>query len=816
MTLQNFQIAVRNLRRSRGYCFTAIASLALGIGGAVAMFAIVHAVLLKPLPYREPDRLVRVIGWNPKFPETEAWYLLNAVQFLAYRDGLRTLESLAGFRPGTGNLTGINEATRVNLLYASEEFLRTFGLHIQLGRWFSKEDEAGRGMERVVISDNFWRRALGADPRVIGQTLYLDGQPQQIIGVMPADFWLPSGNDLFPLPIPEGISIFRPLVIPINQRDGRDASFFYRAIGRLSGAATAEQAAQEMTAKMPPTPPSVKFPPPVKILARGMREQLTESSRGSILLLLVAVLFLLMIVCVNVGSLAVMRWNRNERELAVRAALGATWKQLAGLCLAESAVVSSAGTIAGVLLAWSLIDAIRSRTDLAIPRIEFSGLGGPVLLFSLCVGAFSAMIVGLLAAFRVTRNAKGWDLRSGGGRTATPSYTAGRFQRRLISVQTGLAVVLLSGASLLTLSLWKTMQVPEGYDSERVAIAKLNPAPSYFPRANDRLRLAERFTEELRTIRGVTSAAVTTTMPNEPSWNLVNVETDVRPAQADPPVISAHFVFASKGYYETLGIPLLEGSIPEDQKGDERKVVISRSAARAFFPGLNPIGRVLRHGINQWPERVVGVVGDIYADGLDQPPSKVIYRPFAENYFGGQTPEMILLVRTEGDTSKLSGPIREVVRKVTPQLGVPRVETLRQLPRREVTVRQTLAALVSGFGFVALFVAVAGLYGVTAYSLAQRRKEHAIRAALGAEPQHLRVLIWRETLTPVLWGLFPGILGAAAVGPLLRGLLFGVSPFEPWVFVLTPAVLVGAALVPAFLLSRHAKRIDPSAVLQAE
>lgn len=813
MTL-NFRLAWRNLVRAKTYSATAIGSLTLGIAGVVAMFAIVEAVLLRQLPYNEPERVVLVTGAVLGFHDDQHSYLLDPNQFDRWRSGMRTVESLTIFRPGAVNVTGIREAQQVNILRVSAEFFTTLGYQPQLGRWLTREEEHDPAVRRVVIADGLWRSAYGADPEIVGKSVFLDGVAHEVVGVAPASFWLPSGGHFGVLhQLPGTVSVFLPLQVPAGERVA--PAYFYTALARLTKGATAEQAAAELTANMPPVTWTASMPPPQEILATPVHTKIVERSRAPLLLLLGAVFFLLLLVCVNVGNLSLVRWERERKELAIRAALGASWRQLAGLCLAESALLAAAGTVAGCLLGSWLVGLVQAHAGVAVPRLELAGVNGMVLRFGAVVGGAVALLIGLLPSVRVAKRSGQWELGLT-SRGSTDGTGVQRLQRLLVGAQAALAVILLSGAVLLLVSLRKVLEVPEGYDADRVVTAKLTPSRTRYPKPSDRLLLAERLTEQVRRIPGVAAAAASTVMPNEPSWAFINVESDVLREVNNYGGPGAYYVQATKDYYSTLGIPLLEGRIPEDRVEGERQVVISQALAKELFPGVNPIGRVLRNGVGGAPERVIGVVGDVHPEGLEQPPANIVYRNFQMTTFGGGTPVLVLLARTGLPGEALADEIRKAVATVDPELAVPGVRTLRQIPRAEVSIRQLQAMLTSGFGVLGLVLSAAGVYGIVAFSLTRRRKELAIRMALGADGRRIRRIVWREALIPVMAGIVPGVMGAVGLGMLLRGLFFGVSPVEPGVLLATPVILLAAAMVPAHILARRTERIAPAEVMQVE
>lgn len=776
------------------------------------MFSVVDAVLLRPLPYREPDRLVRVIGIDHKAPKEWSHYALSPQQFDQWRAGTTTIQQLAVVHPTVANLTGLEAPERVDALHVSAEFFTLLGAQPKIGQWFSRADELQGAAPRVILTERIWRSAFGADPRIVGRTVYLDRVAHEVVGVARGELWIPGGRRLYPdFAISDNIAVFLPL--RIEEADRRNAATRFISIARLAAGATVAQAEQELNAlqRTLALPTHVQYPATVHV--QSLHETIAGEYRLVLQLLLAAVVLLFLIVVVNVANLSLGRWMGNAQSLKIRQALGASRWQLTMLCLHESSILAAAGVAGGLLLARWALDALRLQTGIGIPRWEEADLHISSLLFGVAMGAVCALLIGLIPAWRATVMVNSLVQTQ---RNSTLGPSTRQAQRLMVSVQVALAFVLVSGSILLALSLRTLLAVPQGYRDSGVSVVALMTPRQQYPQGKDRQALVDRIREECLKLPGVESVAAVTSLPMHTSWNFMNIYTPETENLPLSETIVGSFTYATRDYFQTVGLPLLEGRLYEDAEVEDRVVVISATAARQLFPGRNPIGAKLRHLIANQAERVIGVVGDVRSEGLDHPPSITVYRPLARSLFGSRAPELYALVRSRGTADMVRDDIRRAVAKVDPMLAVPSMGTLDRIPRPEVQRRELQAALTSGFGGIALFVAVAGIYGVVAFSLALRRKELAIRMALGAEQRHVRGLVWREALTPVLWGILPGLLGAVGVSQLLRGMLYGVSPLDAKVLILTPVLLLVAGLIPAQLLAVRACRISPASVMQGE
>jgi len=799
-------IALRGLYRSRAYSLTALGSLTFAIGTAVAMFAVVDAVLLRPLPVREPERLVGVSCFIPTDPRAQ--FMLNPQQHALWKAGTRSLESLAIVKPDITNLTGLVEPKRLEVLQVSGEYFATLGVTPQLGRWIGEEDQTARG---VVLTDGLWRDAFAADPNVVGKTIYLNEEPHQIRGVAPANLWFPRGKLEFALP--DSVQAFIPLRMANWEKTGTDA-YFYRGIGRLAPGISIPQAEEELSATMASIPWKSGIVHPTAVRVEPLQAAAVRASRATLWLLFGAILSLLLIVCVNLANLSLVRWARQSGELAIRVALGASTRQLLAMCLTESLLLAALGTASGLWLAAWLVDIVRVQSGLAIPRLEQSTINAPVIGFTIILLLFTTMLIGLLPALRISRPTA-WGALSTLGRGARASLPVQKLQRRLATAQVALALLLLYSAGLSIVGLVRMLSIPEGYDAGQVAVVPLSPPKTKYRNSELRLQLVERLVAELRRLPGASAAAVSSVLPHEQSWNFVNILTERTEGRPLSEQQTGYFQSVSQDYFAATGIPLLAGRVHRDRGEAEQVALLSRTAALALFPSADPLGQVIRHGILKKPTRVIGVVGDTYPDGRDKPPANMVYEPINRLVLPAVPLELSLIIRSEPGTLTHQS-IQRAAATVDPGLGVPQVRFLSQIPRREVSSRGLQALLSGGFAGMALFVATAGIYGMVAFALAQRRRELAIRMALGASERDMWRLVTRESLLPVVWGLVPGIGAAFALAYWGRDLLFGTAPVNPWVSVLAPLAMLVAAIVPVYTLTRRTIRIDPAAALQAE
>jgi predicted permease len=794
---QDARFAVRALRRRPLFLASAVLTLALGIGANAAIFSVVNGVLLKPLPYAAPERLVRV--WTSgKVPF--GIYDLVAPQARAYR-------GLAGAESGRQvSVTGAGEPARLGISFVTPNLFDVLGVRPALGRAFAP-DAREPGHERAVLmSDALWRARYGADPRVVGRTITLDGVPHTVAGVMPASFRFPNAD----------VQLW---TVPAVDRASRDYWWgtYLALVGRLAPGVTLAQAAAEAR----PLIERARGAFPIRMpddWGRGvdvvpLRESVVGGARQTLLVLLGAVGLVLLVACVNVATLYAERAAGRTREIAVRASLGAGRRRLARQLLTESLLVAALGATAGVAFAWGALRGLVALLPPGVPRVEEIGIDLRVLGVTAALATLSGLAFGLLPALRASRQDAQAALRGG----ASGHAAGARAPRALVVAQVALAVVLVSSAGLLVKSFWRLHQVELGFRTERVLMAVV-PNPVV---ASDTLARVWAFyeaaLERVRALPGVREAAFARGLPfgGGAYFAASVVEDHPTPPGGIPPLPIV--TWSTGDYLRTLGIPLRRGRAlaPTDREGTPRVGLVDEEAARLFWPGEDPIGRRIRYTWepNGWIT-IVGVVGTVRRDSLSAAPAPSLYVPMRQAIAG----PMRLAVRVDAaaDPAALAPALRAAVAAVDPTVPVGDVTPLGVVVDDSAARPRFTMLLLGAFALVAVLLGAVGIYGVVAAGVARRRREIGVRLALGASAGRVRGMVLREGAALAGLGVAAGLVGALAAGRLLRGLLFGVGPADPAVLLAVPVVLALVALAATLLPARRAARVEPLVVIRTE
>ena len=799
--LADFRSAVRSLRRQPTISAVAILTLVLGIGAATAMFTLVKAVLLDPLPYADAGRLV-VLRERKPTGETD---LVSTPTYEDWRRRSTQIEAMAAYRHVRYTFAGTDGPSTVPALKATPSLFDVLRSGAAAGRTLIAGD-ATPGRDRVVVlSQGFWQQQFGGDPAVIGRVILLDRQPHEIVGVMPAGFGFPpAGEEQLWTPLSND---------PADRHSQSRRARALSVIGRLRAGASPAQAQQEMSAIAEGL--AAEYPDSHAgwgAQLASAHEQLVRTVRPALLVVFAAVGFLLLIVCANVANLMLARLASRRREIAVRAALGAGRLQLLRQLLTESAVLALTGGALGLLVALATVRLVQSLPARSLPRAADVRVDAAVLLFTVGLSLAVAALFGLLPAFQISRSSLRDAVNESSGATRGPASL--RLLNGLVVLEVAVALVLLVGAGLMTRSFADLMRVRPGFDPERVLAAQIHLPQSAYRTGADRVRFFEELVARTRVLPGALSAGAVTALPMHPvgiDFALpFTIEGRAPHPTAEEP--QADIRAATPGYFETMRIPLLAGRLLEDgdRQGAPAVLVINETLARRYFQAEDPIDRTIRtpHGA----ARVVGVVGDTRHYGLDSEPRPAIFLPFLQNAFPG----MALVVRTAADPAQFAPLVRREVLALDPAQPIFDLRTMEAVLSQSVFVPRTSMLLLAAFAGAALLMALVGIYGVIAYSVGQRTRELGVRMALGATAGGTVRMIVRSSMGSVALGVVIGLAGAVVVSRALSGMLHGVGPLDPLVFGAVPLALAAAALVASLLPARRAAKVDPIEALRVE
>jgi len=816
--------ALRLLRRDPGFTFTALATLALGIGLNTAIFSVAYGALWRPLPYPSPDRLVVISSAQQSETGVKTITTWTPRSYEALRQHVTTLDHLAAYSSTNVQVTGHGEALQVGGLEVSPNFLATLGATPVRGRDFLTGASAPDDDRAAIISDRLWRTWLKSDPAAVGQSITMDGVPRTVVGVLPPDF-------SFKPVIPRLGALQEPDIYLQNRWPGDTGrSAFLWLLGRMRPGVTLSRTESELTALL--KDPSIA---PVGALATagiisasgrmiarvgGLQANGTDSIRPLLLILLGAVCFVLLIACVNVANLQMARLSARRGELSVRMALGAGRRRIVRQLLTEAIVLSLLGAALGVLLAQV---AIRGTLPLVPPAI-LPRLGGIVLdarvaVFCLGLTLVSTLLIGLMPALRVSGAAfgEGLALHAGGAR-ATGDRQGEWLRTLLVAAQIALTLVLLIGAGLLIHSFVRLTSVSPGFESSgpdgALQIVKVT-LPERLYREPERIHaFARGVLERMRSLPGVKSASLINSVP----FGMMFIQGDFDIEGQPKPTLFVGTPKIDAGYFTTMRIPLLAGRdfTEQDTAASPRVAIISERVVRDYFPGgpAEALGRRVRLDDGADWLTVVGVAADVRQRGLDQDVKPMIYAPFQQDR-GGFVRFVSFVARTATPGSVADG-VRAEIRRAAPDLPIESAVTMDEALAASVAQPRFRTVLLGLFATAATLIATCGLYGLMAYSVTQRRREIGVRMALGATRRDVLNLVLMRALRIVVAGLIVGLAGAAGVTRVLQTFLFGVTPTDPLVFTIVTLLLLTVGLMAAWLPARRATRIDPWLALRAE
>jgi putative ABC transport system permease protein len=814
--LQDMRYAFRSLLKAPGFATIAVLTLALGIGANIAIFAVVNAVLLQPLPFQHPERLVRVFDDLNGAGAKDVGMSVPELHDLRDRSGV--FDRISAIWPVSTALSGGDHVERIEMLGTGFDYFQILGVNPALGRVYGPQDTVPGFSQAVVISDGLWKRQFGGDRNVIGRRIRMDEDGYTIVGVMPPDFrhpgqtlagdvevWLAAGLAADPMPMP-----------PVRAR-----RLAIRAIARLKPGLTVQQAQQRLdalVAQLTETYPK-EYPATTRWSLRlePAQESLTGSVRPTLVLLLAAVGFVLLMVSVNMANLLVARSSARTRELAIRLALGASRARLIRQLLTESAFISLAGGLAATVVLALTKSSLLALMPADMPRLTEVHFDARVIGLACILSLVTGILFGLTPALHASRTDPNLDLKEG-ARNGTPSLRQNRFRAALVATEVALSVVLLSGAGILVHSFWNTLRVNPGFDPKGMLVARIwipvpnNPKANRYLTAPPLAAFSRELLRQVRMLPGIEDAA----MGGENSVPLVHNGFGQRsfslPDESDPgqKQRSAEYASVSPEFFRVVRTPLLRGRVFTEADSDNarRVVVVNESFAKKYLPG-HDIGKRMNYDGKDW--EIVGVVGDVRDDGLDTPVAPRFYFTLDQDTAN----EMAVFLRGAADSSGLRQAVTRVVQGVDPDLPVYGVQTMREMMATSLARRRFSLSLMAIFGVLALFLASIGIYGVMAYAVSQRAQEFSIRMALGAEARDILLLALRPGAMLTLTGVALGLAAAQGATHLMASLLFGVSPGDPITFVGVPIALALVALLACWIPARRAVRIPPVAALRS-
>lgn len=802
--LRNLDISLRSLIRRPGMTLLCVLTIAVGIGSNTAVFSIVHAVLINPLPYEDSDRLVTVWQTMPEWidsdnPFYQAYGSRFPVAYPVYEDWLRmnpVFEDLAAYSPGDYTVVGGDRPEQLRGLATSGSLFRTLGIEPSVGRGFSAGEDRRGGDRVAILSDGYWRRAFGADPDVLGQNIRLNDVPHTIVGVMPRGFFFPSPAYEFWVPF-----------VDEDRHSDRDSQSL-AVVARLRPGVDVEQAQAEMegvTGRIREIHPE----PATGVRVVPHIEEMVGKVRKPLLLLALAGGLLLLVAAVNVANLLLIRATERHRDIATQLALGSRRRHIVRQLLLDSAVLTATGAVAGVLLAvWSL-DYLKTMLPERMPRLGEIGIDASVLGFTAVVSVFVAIAFGLVPVLGASRLNLARALQDTTG-TASRSRSRGLAQAGLVVIEVAVTVVLLVAAGLLLNSYLRLQSVHPGIDPTNVLTVEISPSEDRHP---DLELFYRQVAERLSSLPGVLNYAEAAPLPlsGDSSTGVVAVE-GVHSASDNG--VEVLWGTITPQYFETLGIPVLRGREfePMDDGDAPLVVAVNESMARAFWPDGDPIGRRIDlegPGEGDWAE-VVAVVGDVRQSDLRHEPKAKIYTPFAQS----DEDERTVVLRTESDALALVPTVREAVWEVDPTVPFTEIATMEEVLADRLAQDRFRTTLLGILAAMTVLLAVVGIYGLVSYSVAQRTREIGMCRALGADSRDVLRMVLTRSMSLVLLGELVGVVLALVGSRVLSGMLFEIEGTDPLTFVLIVVALALVALLAAMVPARRATRVEPMAALR--
>jgi predicted permease len=819
--VQDLRYALRMLLKSPGFTIVAVLTLALGIGANVAIFNLVYAVVLRPLPFPHPEQLVRV--FDDLHGSSEQDVGMSAPELWDLQDRSGVFQDISAVAPSNSAVGGGDRTVRAESLVTSPDYFTLLGAKPELGRVYTQQDAAPAFLELVVISNGFWRRYYGSDPKIVGRKMRLDNDMYTIVGVMPPGFrhpgptldtdvelWIATGFNGRPFPVP---AVRSQRMIPA-------------AIGRLKPGMTVMQAQARLDAYISQL--SCEYPTEYPTSAAWavrlvpVKDELVGQQRTALFTLFGAVGFVLLIACVNIANLLLARSSGRRREIAIRLAMGASRARLAGQLLTESTLLSLISGIVALVTVLFLKNAIISLAPADIPRLNEVDVSAGVLFFAFLISILTGVLFGLAPALQAANPNQVENLREGArGSGAGRRHT--RLSRVLVVSEVALSIVLLAGAGLLLRSFWRVLEVRPGFNPSHLTTVQIwipisnNPANDPYGVEEKRADFLLEVSRRVSALPGVEQASISgnDTLPMNPGRNYSPFSIQGRATESERGPV-ADIAVVDTEYFRTMEVPLITGRnfTASDTYKTKPVAVIDQTLARRYWPGQNPLGQELKFAFGRGLQglTIVGVAGDIKSDGFEAPSVPHIY--VALGQFAPVN--AVVFLRSSGDVGHLGEAVRHEVENVDSNVPVHSISSMDQIIARSVADRRFALELLGVFAGVALLLAAVGIYGVMSYSFSQRTHEVGIRIALGAQRLDILRMALGEGMRMVVIGLASGLVGAAIMTRFFRSMLFDVGPADPMTFLSVSAILAGVALFACYIPAKRATRVEPLVALREE
>jgi putative ABC transport system permease protein len=803
--LKDVRFGARALAKRRGFTAVAVLTLTLGIGMNTAIFSVVNAVLLRPLPYENSHDLVQIWGTQPQLDTAP----MSPANFLDWREQNRVFERVAAYTGQNFNLSGVDEPERIRATRVSADLFELLRVRPALGRTFLAEEDQYGNHRVVILSHALWQRRFGANPEILGKTLTLNDQSYVVVGVMPPDFSFPRTTT----------EMWTPIAFSPGERGTRNTNYI-SVIARLRPGVTLEQARSEMEGlarRQQEQYPESNTGIGVKLIS--YKEQVVGATRPVLLLLLGAVGFVLLIACANVANLLLVRATARRKEIAIRSALGASRGRVIRQLLTESMLLALAGGGLGLLFAYWGLDLLVALQPANIPRLAELSIDRGVFLFASAISILTGIAFGLAPALQASKLDLNDAIKEGGKGTGEGGSRQ-RLRSLLVVSEIALSLVLLIGAGLLIKSFWRLIEVDPGFNPENTLTMAISLPTSRYAETARQVAFFEQAVERVSSLPGVEAAGVTTDIPlfggNSTGFN---VEGHPPYAPGQRPLVEYRSI--SPGYFRAMGITLLKGrTFSEQDRGDAPGVVIiNETLARRYFPDGDPIGKRLGFsGPTDWRE-VIGVARDTRNYGLEEEVKPEAYMPYTQSapgYLEGSISGMILVVRTASDPQSMAAAVKREVQGLDKNQPIYNIKTMEQHLAESIAPRRFSMLLLMLFAAVAVLLAAVGLYGVMSYMVTQRTHEIGLRMALGAQARDILRLAVRQGLVLILIGIGVGLVGALALTRVMAGLLYGVGATDPMTFAAIMLLLACVSLIACYIPARRATKVDPLIALRYE